>query len=163
MKVMNYGKRKTKFPNFTPCNFSKKGFTLVEVVVAFAIVVFVAAIGIPLGINSYRHYILTSETRNLLSLFRRAQALAMANAEGGSFGIKLQNDRFTLFRGSNFENRNAIFDEDYLRSKSVTVTGFDEIVFSPLSGSPQVTSTVFLSNGPRTMEISINSHGTIIW
>jgi type II secretory pathway pseudopilin PulG len=140
-----------------------EGFTLVETAVVFAIIAFVAVIGIPLALNSYRHHMLIAETRNLLTILRRAQAQAMANAYGESFGVKLKSDGFTLFRGSNFETRNTAFDENYLRSRSINVFGFDELVFSPLSGNPNVTSTIFLSEGERSMNISINGHGTIFW
>lgn len=140
-----------------------EGFTLIEVAVVFAIIAFVAAIGIPLGLDSYRHYLLSSEARNLLTVFRRAQTLAMANTYGASFGVKLQSGSFTIFRGSSFAGRDQSFDEDYLRSGAITVTGFDEVVFSPLSGAPSVISTITVSNSLRSMDIIINSHGTIIW
>ena len=120
-------------------------------------------IGLPISLDSYRSYILTSETKNLLSVVRRAQSLAVANDHETSHGVSLENDNFVLFQGSSFAGRDPAFDENYPKSPSVIITGFDEIVFSQISGLPNATTTIILKNDLNEQTISINEYGTIFW
>lgn len=139
------------------------GFTLIEVLIVLGLFGVLFGISLPISLDSYRSYILTSETKNLLSVVRRARSLAIANDHGISHGVSLESDRFILFQGSSFAGRDSAFDENYPRSPSVTITGFDEIVFSQISGLPNVTTTITLKNDLNEQTISINEYGTIFW
>ncbi len=141
----------------------ESGLTIIEVVIVIALFGLLIAVGLPFGIDSYRNYLLTSETRNAVSILRRAQNLALANTYESSYGVALQEDGFILFQGTSFVSRNPGFDETYIRSSSITVSGLDEIVFLQISGSPIVSATTTLSNGVTSQKIYINEHGTLYW
>lgn len=139
------------------------GFTLVEITVVFALFVLLAAVGLPFGIDSYRNYILSSETRTLVSLLRRSESLAIANRGGNRFGIAVEPMEFVLFKGTTFASRDPAADERYLRSPAITVAGLTELTFAPLSGRPNITPTVVLSNAVNIRTIGVNAEGALLW
>lgn len=139
------------------------GFTLVEIAVVLGILALILVMGLPFGIDTYRNYLLTSETRNLVSILRRAQEFAFSNKNESSYGLYAADGEFILFKGDSFAGRDAAFDEKYPREPSIAVSGFTEIVFSKLSGKPNVTSTINLSNGLTSQTVEINEEGVIFW
>lgn len=142
---------------------SNQGFTFIEIVIVLGILGVMLAIGLPISLEVYRNYLLTAEVRNLLSILRRAENLVFANVGGSNHGVALQSDKFVLFQGPAYTLRLPAYDEEYLRAPSVTVTGFSEIVFAPLSGKPNATATIVFTNGLRSETLDINAEGTIIW
>ncbi|MDI6734322.1 MAG: prepilin-type N-terminal cleavage/methylation domain-containing protein [Patescibacteria group bacterium] len=139
------------------------GFSILETIIALAVLAVIAAIGIPIGLDSYRSFILDSEASNLLSILRRAEGNAFSNNYKKDYGVYLDPNNFVLFRGQSFLNRDQNFDENYARTNAIGVNGLSEIVFSPISGLPNVTGTFTLSNGPSSRIISINEQGTLLW
>ncbi|MEK9194712.1 MAG: hypothetical protein AAB884_02780 [Patescibacteria group bacterium] len=138
------------------------GFTLLEIAIVFAIFILLIGVGLPIGLDAYRNYVLVSEIRNFLNILRRAENLALANVSNQSYGVAIQSDQFVLFRGSSYVNRNSSFDEIYLRTVGITVSSTPEIVFSPLAATTTATA-VNISNGLASTTISVNSAGTIDW
>lgn len=144
-------------------DFVMKAFTLIEVAIVFGIFALISVIGLPVGIDAYRNYLLTSETRNILSILRRAQSLSFSNSYEKSYGMAVEPQNFVLFQGNSFDDRNQAFDEDYPRETSVTISGFSEIIFSRFSGRPNATTSIVLSNQLRSQSMDINEEGVINW
>ncbi len=140
-----------------------RSFTLIEVVIVAAIFAILITLGLPVGLDAYRNYLLTSETRNLLSILRRAENHAFSNAHASPHGVAIEEDRFILFQGTSYASRTAAYDEEYLKSGAVTASGTTEIVFSQLSAKPNASATIVLSNELRSQTITINDEGTINW
>lgn len=139
------------------------GFTLLEIVITMGILALLATLTLPLTTDAYRSFVLDSELKNFISILRRSQSFAMSNKLESDYGVKLQPDNFVVFKGSSFVARDPDFDENYPREGAVTITGFDEIVFQRLSGSPTATATAELSAGSGTRIININRYGSIDW
>ncbi|MBI5732533.1 prepilin-type N-terminal cleavage/methylation domain-containing protein [Candidatus Jorgensenbacteria bacterium] len=142
---------------------SRAGFSVVELVIALALFGFLAAIGVPIGLDAYRHYLLDSESKSLLSVMRRAEYAAMTNAYQKSYGVVVQPTQFLIFQGASFASRDPLFDEAYLRNSSISVVGPGEIVFRSLSGLPTVIGALSLSNGFATQTVTVNEQGMIVW
>ena len=142
---------------------SLTGFTLVEVILVLALFGALLGIGLPIGVDSYKSYLLTAETRTLVSFLRRAQNFSLANTREASHGLFIDSSRFVLFQGSSYAGRNATYDEVYLRSSVVTVSSTPEIVFTPLSGIPMSSTTITLSNGLSSQAITVNAGGAFLW
>ena len=140
------------------------GFTILELVLVFAIVGILGAFGIPFGIDAYRSYLLTAQTKNTVAFLRRAQNLALTNKNQSSFGLSIQNDSYVLFQGASYASRNQAYDEVYSRESSVAITGSSsEIVFEQLSGKSNVSTTITFSNGLNVQTVGINYQGAIFW
>lgn len=141
----------------------RSGFTLVELVIVVALMAGFALLGIPFGVESYRDYVLISTTRDMVSLLRRAETFALANASSSSYGVSFRADRAVLFKGMTYASRETVFDEEHVLSPSVVVGATDDVVFAPLSGMPGATTSVTVSNGFRSQGIDVNIHGVISW
>lgn len=140
------------------------GFTVLELVLVFAIVGVLAGIGIPIGIDGYRSYLLTAETKNAIAFLRRTQNLALTNRNQSSFGLSILSNQYVLFQGASYASRNPAYDEAYPRGSNITITGSTtEIVFEALSGKSNVSTTMTFSNGYNVQTIGINNQGTIFW
>ena len=157
-------KRKTQKPLPTGRQVkSQKGFTLLEIMIVIGLFALLVGISIPFGLDVYRSYVLISETRNMVSFLRRAETLSFTNTRNDSYGVMIMNDRFVVFRGASFATRDTAFDEEYLRSPLVTVSGIAHIVFAAVTGRPDIMGTTTFSNGVNEQTVFINEHGTLFW
>lgn len=141
----------------------REGFTFIELVIVLGIFAILFAVGLPIGFDAYRNYLLNSETTNLVSFLRRAQSSAFSNVNGSAHGIYMSSDKFIIFEGASYVARNASRDQEFYRTTSVDISGPAEIVFSSLSGNPNIPSSFILSNLLRIQRIEINEQGTIDW
>ena len=157
-------KRKTHKPLPTGRQVkSQKGFTLLEIIIVIGLFALLVGISIPFGLDVYRSYVLISETRNMVSFLRRAETLSFTNTRNDSYGVMIMNDRFVVFRGASFATRDTAFDEEYLRSPLVIVSGIAHIVFAAVTGRPDIMGTTTFSNGVNEQTVFINEHGTLFW
>lgn len=138
------------------------GFTLVEILLALALIAFIAGISIPV----YQSFQVKNELDNafgaLIQTLRRAQLLSQAVEGDSSWGVYLQSDSLTLFKGTNFAARDTNFDEIFTFQTELTPSGLQEVVFSKFTGLPQATGTIALTtNTGETKSATINEKGTI--
>lgn len=141
----------------------KGGFTLVELVIVVALLAGLALLGVPFGVDTYRDYVLISTTRDMVSLLRRAETFALANASSSSYGVSFRTDRAVLFKGTTYASRDVAFDEEHILSPSVVVNATGNVIFAPLSGMPETSAAVTVGNGFRFQDIDVNAHGVISW
>lgn len=134
-----------------------------EVIIVLGIFAILFAVGLPIGLDAYRNYLLNSETINLVSFLRRAQNMSFSNVNEVPHGIYMSEDKFIIFEGASYASRNVSADEDFYRSASVSISGPTEIVFAPLSGNPNIGGSFILSNLLRIQSVEINEQGTIFW
>jgi prepilin-type N-terminal cleavage/methylation domain-containing protein len=141
----------------------RDGFTLVEMVIVVALMTSFALLGIPFGVEAYRDYVLTSTTRDIVSVLRRAEALAIANTSSSPYGVAFRVDRVMLFKGATYSSRNPAYDEEHSFVPAVVVAAPSEVVFAPLSGMPSAAVSLAVGNGLRSQSVDINIHGVVDW
>ena|SRR3989344_885912 len=146
-----------------------KGFTLIEIIVAVAILVTLLALGLFISLDVYRGYTYRSERATVVALLTRARSHAIANINQSPWGLceDAAGGSYILFRGAGY-SASAFVGEEVPVAPAGQVTGLPAcapgsgIVFSALSGTTTAaTITVQQSTGPAT--ITINDEGTIIW
>ena len=141
---------------------NKAGFTLVEVLITLAIVVFIGVMGVVIGLDSYQKYLFRSDLDTAAALLSKARSSAVHSIGETSHGVYFgDNDYFVLFRGASYGD-DPSFDLLVEKSKVTTITGSDEVVFSPLSGD-STNESLTLSNGIQDFNITINEEGGINW
>ena len=140
-----------------------RAFTILEMLVVFGIFAVIFAVTLPFTIETYRHHILSSETKNIVSVLRRAQGYSLTNSLESSFGVSLQGTQSVIFRGVNYANRIQSYDEIYPISGTVTVTGPSEIIFEQVSGRPNTSATITLVSEAKTQTVTVNAQGVIDW
>ena len=142
------------------------GFTLIEFVIVLGVLVLIIALGLPVGFESYRNYLLNYEARNLVSVLRRAETLSITQAHSTSYGVALITDKFVIFQGPSYALRNHSFDESYDKSSAINVTTtppISEMSFAPISGLPNATATFVLSNEVNALSVELNAQGVVSW
>jgi len=155
---------KNQLPHTVPHNsMYNRGFTLLEMLVVIMLFAILGAFTVPYSARSYRNYQITSETKNVVNILRRAQISAMANTNQSRYGISFGSTSYTLFQGSSFASRNATYDEVYPIATAISVSAPAEIVFEQFSGKPATNSTITLTSREKIQSIIIGKEGTISW
>jgi prepilin-type N-terminal cleavage/methylation domain-containing protein len=151
------------FGRFAGGEYSRKGFTLIEIVVAMAVLAVVAAFVGTVGYDFYRSQAFTAERDNLLSLLRSARVRALNNINQADHGVYIGANSYVIFEGSSYAARNAAFDEAYPRLPGVTASGTSEVVFHSPDGISNVSGTISLISGTAKVDIGLNYEGRIDW
>ncbi len=142
---------------------SKFGFTLLEVLLAVAILALITGIGLPI----FRSWQVSNDldvaaTITVQSL-RRAQFLSQAVDSDQSWGVRIEPGQVIIFQGNSFATRNASKDESFNISGHITASGLTEVVFSKFYGLPQSSGAIIFSSNNQTRTVTINSKGTVFY
>ena len=73
-----------------------RAFTLIEVLVAFAVMVVVLKFGLSVSFDTYRRVVFARERDECIALLHRARAQAM---NGGTHGLLISVGEYILFEG----------------------------------------------------------------
>lgn len=148
-----------------------KGFTLIEIVIAIAILVTIFGLGLFISIDFYKGYSLRSEKSTMVSLLSKARSQSASNINQVRHGVHFANPlQYILFeckantpQCTSYSQADKKKDIVITPSYQTTITSpalpFD-VVFDQLSGQTQgFTITGTDQKTPYT--ISINSEGRI--
>lgn len=159
--------------NLTP---ARSGFSLVEVLVAMAII---AILGSVMIINLYgkrtRSVEIESSTKQIVALLREAQSNSFAGNGSARWGVHFENSTttrpfFALFRGTysvpTRERYTALLSLIGYDSSTVPVGGSTEIMFSQLDGFASASTTIklyLLSDPSVSSLIRVSSSGLVTY
>ena len=118
----------------------KKGFTLIEVLVALSIVGVLFALS--LGLNSaFRpKHNLDADVRSIISVLNLARSNALASKDSLSFGVHIELDQVSIFEGESYDplaSENEIFELDFkdeIYDISLEGGGVD-VIFNRITGT----------------------------
>lgn len=150
---------------FSISNFqSKRGFTLIEIIIAAGIVVIIGGLGLFIGIGQYSSHVLSAERGLVVGLLQKVRNQAMNNINEMPHGLSIQASSYILFHGASYALRDTLYDESLPKAAFITIGGNQEIVFNQLRGDVSVgVGDLTISNGIKTHTISVNSEGRINW
>lgn len=136
------------------------GFTLFELVIVVTLVFVAGLIIIP----SYRGYALNNElvvTRSVMTqAFNQAQNRARSGEGDSDWGVHLESGKIIVFKGSSFSLYNPATDVEFVIPTGVIITGITDIVFSKLSGLPDWSGEIVLSNNiGQLVVLDFNTQG----
>jgi len=148
---------------------NKKGFTLVELLVAIAIMVLMISIGVVTFVSSKNASNLNSYTDGIISSLEQARGNALSGKGGSSYGIKFTTNTLThtLFTGSTYSSSattNVVTQIGTGYTLTTNLTGSSNtIVFSRLTGVPSATGTITLLQQATSKSkiITIGTQGNI--
>ena len=156
----------------TPKNFgvslqSKRGFTLIEILIVLGLVAVLASMGVIMGFDSILRSTVHSERDIVVLMLTGARARALANINESAQGVHITDSTIHLFEGASYPGTN---DRSTNRNSNTTVDPEPAtIVFSQLRGNatdgsnPCNPCTITLTDGSQTAIIEINSEGRIEW
>lgn len=141
----------------------KKGFTLIEILLSLSIIVIMAAISIPIYQSLQNTNNLDIAVNTVSQTLRRAQELSRSGYEDSAWGVYVENNAITLFKGSNYASRDTNFDEVFDIASIIVPSGMKEVVYSKFYGIPNTTGTLTLNFNTTSRTITINEKGTITY
>lgn len=137
------------------------GFTLLEILLVLVLLAILAVVAIPVYLSFQSQNDLDlAMTMTSVSL-RRARLLSQAVKQDSGWGVKVEDGKVFVFKGSDFSNRDAIFDEINDITPGITVSGASQIVFYPFSGLPHYIGDITLQLNGKSRTIVINEKGML--
>lgn len=139
---------------------SQSAFTLIEMLVAIAIMTIIFALVGPIAYNFYFDYQFDSDYGLLNSVLRYARNLSMVNHNEADHGLYITSSNFVVFQGASYAARDASQDKSFPRSASIVVAGPTELLFTALSGRT-ASSTYTVSFAGKSRDIYVNLEGLV--
>ena len=151
-------------------HLTKRGFTLVEIMIVMAFVAIVGSFTMLMSMDTYRSYNFHTERDLAIAALQHARALAMGNTctggtctTGKAHGVSIQADKYVIFQGDTYATRDASEDSVIQANVAVAHSGLLEIVFTQLSGNSTTPGTITFSDATRSSSITIGAQGQIFW
>ncbi len=141
------------------------GFTLIEALLSMLIISILIGLSLPLYASFQDRNNVDLTTQSLAEMLRRAEIYARGVNGDSQWGVEIQPGSAVLFKGASFASRDTSFDESTTIASTVTMGGLTEVLFSKLSGAPNVTGniTLFATRTNDTRTVNINARGTIAY
>lgn len=142
----------------------KAGFTLVEIVIAMAILVIIAGSGFYAGFGQFQSYSLRTDRDTVVSLLQKARSRAMNNIGQVKHGFSIQGSNYVVFEGSSYATRNVGADQIIPKSSLVSLSGVSEVIFDQLTGDVSTgAGSITLTVAEADQIITINNEGGLSW
>ena len=156
-----------KFPHSLYSFSSQRGFTLIEIVIAIAIVIMLGSISLTSFRASRNVRDLSTSAQNVLETIRRAQSKTLAGENDSSWGVHIQSDRIILFEGINFSA--STNTQNYPLPPSIHITnislnGGNDIIFKRITGETDNIGTFILnviSSPEHSFSVTVDPSGKI--
>ncbi len=138
-----------------------RGFTMIDVMLAIAIVTILGAAITPM-VNGYlTRGNLSSTTRDIIAAARYAQAQSQAGVDNTTWGIYVNSGNITVYRGASYAARTATYDQNVSYPSGTVVTGTAEYVFARRTGRTTGGTLTLTSPSLLTQVITVNSVGMV--
>jgi len=149
-----------KLPN-TYNQSNQSGFSLIEIMVGMGILVFLMGFGLIMSMDFYRTYAFHSDEQIVVSILQMARTRALSNINQSSHGVHFDSagHELVIFEGSTYDASNPT-NENIPLSERLGVTWPSDVVFAQNSGNTTA-QTVSIVDGPKTLTITVNEHGSI--
>lgn len=121
----------------------------------------IAGLGLFVSMDFYRGYAFRAERSKAVSILEKARSKALNNINQSPHGVKFESGHYILFQGPS--SASASVSENISIQGSVVFSGLSEIAFEQLSGTPNATGSITLSDIGKNTTIYINSEGGIEW
>ena len=143
-------------------HFKHKGLTLFQLLLSISIIAVIAGGILALDIPAQQRNDLDTTRDAIVQSLYSAQMRARGVDGDSAWGVSLQNNTITLFKGSSYATRDTTRDETTEIPGTLVATGLSEIVFTKLSGNPTPTGTITLTSKTNEMRtLSINTMGLV--
>ena len=142
----------------------KTGFSLLQLVIAVAIVTALSVIIFSSTGTAKTNQLLKNETEGVVAVIKEAQEKTLSGEGDSQYGVHIQSDKVVLFTGSSYSS-SASSNRAFTLDSTVTITsislagGGSDIVFSQLSGETSqygtfVIKNISTTNGQKTITVS---------
>lgn len=144
---------------------SRKAFTILEVVSVMGLLVAASFFAIPFLISQIQETNAQFFASQMTSSIFLLQQNAYSQKAGDANGIRITQDSYILFDGTNFASGNVIGEVDIpsnLKINNINLTGgANDIIFPDGSVVPSASGSFQVSDGSAVYIITINSEGLV--
>jgi prepilin-type N-terminal cleavage/methylation domain-containing protein len=137
----------------------RKGFTLVELLIVFAIFAILFLIVGSISYNTLPKSQLLAESAVVTQTLRKAQARSVSQRADSQWGVSISSTTVTLFAGSSYASRDTSLDELHQFPTGISASGLSEVVFQTITGETSNTGTVTLTTQATGESESITVSG----
>lgn len=136
----------------------KSGFTLIELILVFAIIVIIGALSSPLASSLLTRVYADSTLSLLRSSLHTAQAYALEGKRTGTWGVCQTSGVIRLYEGT---CASPTYQVDTTIPAIVTISGLSDTSFSRLTGEPNTTSTITITTPITSNTLTIGTLGVV--
>ena len=141
----------------------RAGFTLVELVIVFTIALLMFSLIGTLSTNTYPKSQLRSNALMVAQTLREAQTFTISQKHDSVWGVHIAGGTMTLFAGTTYLMRNALYDRAHLFPSGISISGLTDVVFEALRGTTLQSGTITLTSvaTSETITVTINQNGNV--
>ena len=148
---------------------SRRGITLVEILVAIAIIIVLISITLPQFSKMKENQVLKNTVSDVVSVLQMAQSKSLASVNSSEYGVHFQSDKMVIFTGKTYSqnatDNNVINIVSPSSISNVTFAGNSttsgDIYFARLTGDPNVTGTITVVTPAYSKIITISATGSV--
>ncbi|TSC70185.1 MAG: hypothetical protein CEO12_500 [Parcubacteria group bacterium Gr01-1014_46] len=147
---------------------NNKGLSLIEIIIVIGILSLIISLGLVVDLSFLKNDILKTESSTIVSNLEKARNLAMNNMFESPHGFCYRKPNYIIFRDGpgtrcvEGASTNQIVPANINISQNPNTTFPNVIIFSQLAGTTTPAS-IKLSDGIKSLDINVNSEGTIEW
>jgi Tfp pilus assembly protein FimT len=137
-------------------------------IVVLALLAILAHITFSGDISFYKKKTFTEEVTSLYLSLMHTRIASMLNVcfgiscfDGKVHGVRVESDRYTLFQGGSFSDRDAAQDKIIFFSSSISATSTGDVVFEQLNGNTKEGVIAITDDTGLVVRILINEEGRI--
>lgn len=133
---------------------------MVEIITTIGIFLVLAGLTLPIGLNFYRNQKLNTFSHLFADRVEKARTFARNAKEDSPWGVYVDDQNYTLFKGVSFDSREQNFDQIYKIPAGIEVSQ-KEVVFEKSSGRPDEAVSFTISGSPQANAVSVSSIGRV--
>ena len=142
-----------------------KGVTLIELLIAIAIITLMSAAAIPIYGNLQVSSQINENSTLIIQTIRTARQNSISRVNNLGHGVRFFSNSFVMYQGTDYGTRQAQYDREIPLDSSLAITTNltnDEVNFSRSTGVPSEAGEVTLSHDLGDVKtIIINKFGAI--
>lgn len=142
---------------------TKKAYTLIELLVSIGLIGLIAGISLPIFSNFQYRNELDASVNITVRALKSAQTFAQSGLNDSVWGVRVNANTVTVFKGNTYSTRDVSFDNTYTFPLNLSTSGISEITYSKLYGIPSTTGSLNLFDNSNSRQISINAKGTVTY
>lgn len=147
---------------------TKRGFTLIEIMVVIGLLAVFATMGLAFSFDSYRGYLFRSEYTTTVNLLAKARNQAINNFSQSNHTVAILSGEYRIYATDSYDEDDENTYRSFPRNNALTFSGPEEVTFEQLSGNVASCDsldpcTITFGYGLRTKSITINDVGGITW
>ncbi len=136
-------------------------FTIIELLVVLGIIGILGLVSLPSAFQVLSQGYFTNTVERMVRTLRTAQAYSLSGRADSSWGVHYEEGTLVLFKGTVYASRDPSFDAVTAVPVSVTITGWSDVYFDRLRGTPSAPLAIVIEAIGRVGTISVNSQGGI--